>query len=174
MEDHSTTNATLRIFEKLRSLTERVGVVLQARLLRTPADIDGIGEGPLNVRMVKGIYLEPESIAHVEPQPIRDAYFDCAVQLFERGAYVSLATHDHELADRLLAHCRAHGIGRERYELQVLMGVRERLWQAWKKKGEPVRVYVPYGADWRAYSTRRLKKNPQILRHVMRDFFLRR
>ena len=78
------------------------------------------------------------------------------------------------LAERLFEYLRAQGLGQDRYELQVLMGVRERLWQAWRDAQEPVRVYVPYGPDWRAYSTRRLKKNPQILRNVMRGFFSRR
>jgi len=174
MEDHTTVDATLRIFERLRGSSERVGLVLQSRLFRTPADIDALAPGPLNVRMVKGIYLEPAEIAHVDPQPISSAFFECARQLFERGAYVSLATHDDALADRLLEYCRTNDIGQDRYELQVLMGVRERLWQAWKRANEPVRVYVPYGPDWRAYSTRRLKKNPLILQHVMRDFFRRR
>jgi proline dehydrogenase len=174
MEDHTTVDATLRIFERLRGTFERVGLVLQSRLFRTLADIDALAPGPLNVRMVKGIYLEPAEIAHVDPQPISAAFFECSRKLFERGAYVSLATHDDTLADQLLEYCRTNEIGQDRYELQVLMGVRERLWQAWKRANEPVRVYVPYGPDWRAYSTRRLKKNPQILQHLMRDFFSRR
>lgn len=171
MEDHTTTDATLRVFERIRGRSERVGIVLQSRLLRTPDDIEALDARALNVRMVKGIYLEPAEIAHVEAEPIRDAFFECSRRLLERGAYVALATHDGALADRLLAHCRGNGIGKERYELQVLLGVQERLWRSWKQVGEPVRVYVPYGPEWRAYSTRRLKKNPQILRHVMRDFF---
>lgn len=174
MEDHTTTEATLRIFERLRQLSDAVGIVLQSRLLRTPADIDALAAGPLSVRMVKGIYLEPSSIAHVDPEPIRAAYVDCTRRLFERGAYVSLATHDDELARRLLALMRELGIGRDRYEFQVLLGVREELWRAWQTEGHPVRVYVPYGPEWRPYSLRRLRKNPQIFRHVVRDFFTRR
>jgi len=171
MEDHTTTDATLRIFEALRPLSERVGIVLQSRLFRTPADIDALAPGPLNVRMVKGIYLEPAAIALVDAEAIRQAFLDCTRRLFDRGAFVSLATHDKGLADQLLEYMRAHDIGRDRYEFQVLMGVQEPLWQAWKQAGEPVRVYVPFGPDWRAYSTRRLKHNPEILKHVMRNFF---
>jgi len=169
MEDHPTTDATIRIFGRLRARHDNVGIVLQSRLLRTPADIDALPPGPLDVRLVKGIYLEPASIAHVDPEPIRAAYVDCARRLFARGARVSLATHDDGLADRCLAAAREMGTAPERYEFQVLLGVREELWQKWKAAGLCVRVYVPYGPQWRAYSQRRLRKNPQVLRHVLRN-----
>ena len=179
MEDHTTTDGTLRLYERLRPLSERVGIVLQSRLLRTPDDIEALvapaaERRPLNVRMVKGVYLEPPSIAHVEPEPIRCAYVDCSRRLFERGAFVALATHDDVMAERLVALCREMELGPERYELEVLLGVRERLWRRWQDAGLRVRVYVPYGPEWRAYSTRRLRKNPQIFRHVLRDLVRRR
>jgi proline dehydrogenase len=148
--------------------------VLQSRLLRTPADIDRLAPGPLSVRMVKGIYLEPASIAHVDPDPIRDANVECSRKLFERGATIGFATHDEVLGERLLALCRALGVTPDRFEFEVLLGVREPLWEAWRDAGHRVRVYVPYGPEWRAYSTRRLRKNPQIFRHVTRDLLLRR
>jgi proline dehydrogenase len=174
MEDHTTTDATLRVFERLRARHAGVGIVLQSRLLRTPADIARLAPGPLWVRLVKGIYLEPATIAHTEPEPIRAAYVECARLLLERGARLSFATHDEGLAQRLFELCRARGVARQRYELQVLLGVREALWQSWRAAGERVRVYVPYGPEWRAYSTRRLRKNPEIFRHVVRDLLLRR
>jgi proline dehydrogenase len=174
MEDHSTTDATLRAFERLRARHPHVGIVLQSRLLRTPRDIAALAAGPLAVRLVKGIYLEPAAIAHTEPEPIRAAYVECARLLLERGARLSFATHDEDLAARLIELCRSRGVGRERYEFQVLLGVRESLWEAWRAAGERVRVYVPFGPEWRAYSTRRLRKNPQIFRHVLRDLLLRR
>ncbi len=172
MEDHTTTDATLRVFERLRQAVDGgIGIVLQSRLFRTPKDIDALAPGPISVRMVKGIYLEQAEIAHVDPDPIRAAYIECSRRLFERGASISFATHDEGLAESLLALCRELALPKERYEFQVLLGVQERLWQKWRDDGHPVRVYVPFGPEWRAYSTRRLRKNPQILRHVMRDFF---
>jgi len=174
MEDHTTTDATLRIFERLRVRQERVGIVLQSRLKRTPADIAALAPGPLCVRLVKGIYLEPAAIAHTEPEPIRAAYVAMAEQLAARDAFLSFATHDEVLAERLLGLCRTRGTRPEKREFQVLLGVREALWARWKAAGERVRVYVPYGPEWRAYSTRRLRKNPEIFRHVMRDILLRR
>lgn len=169
MEDHPTTDATLRVFEALRARFDNVGIVLQSRLFRTLDDIDRLAPGPLHVRMVKGIYLEPPAIAHTEAEPIRAAYVACTRKLLERGATISFATHDDALADRCVTLIGEFGHPRDGYEFQVLLGVREPLWERWRAAGHSVRVYVPYGPDWRAYSTRRLRKNPQILRHVMRD-----
>lgn len=169
MEDHPTVDATLRIFEALRAEHGHVGIVLQARLLRTPDDIERLAPGPLNVRLVKGIYLEPASVAHTEPEPIRRAFVECARKLLDRDAFPALATHDGPLAEELFALLRERGLGPEDYEMQVLMGVQERLWRRWRADGHPVRVYVPYGPEWREYSLRRMRKNPEILRHVMRS-----
>ena len=168
MEDHTTTDATLRVFERLRQEFDCVGIVLQSRLLRTPQDIASLAPGPLSVRLVKGVYLEPAEIAHVAPEPIREAFVEACRGLFERGAHVSLATHDDVLAERLIRLCRRLELGPDAYEFQVLMGVREPLWETWRRAGHSVRVYVPYGPQWRAYSTRRLRKNPEIVRHVLR------
>lgn len=168
MEDHPTTDGTLRVFARLRAEFDNVGIVLQSRLFRTPRDIAALPDVPVQVRMVKGIYLEPSAIAHVDPEPIRDAYLACCEQLFARGDSISFATHDEHMAERLLELVRRMGIARERYEFQVLMGVREALWTTWREAGHRVRVYVPYGPDWLAYSLRRLKHNPQILEHVVR------
>lgn len=169
MEDHPTTDGTLRVFERLRREHTHVGIVLQARLKRTPEDVRRLAAGPLNVRLVKGIYLEPAEIAHTEPEPIRQAFLELAGQLAARDAFLSLATHDEVLAERCLALLGERGSPRDKREFQVLLGVREPLWAQWRAVGETVRVYVPFGPQWRPYSTRRLRKNPQIFRHVMRD-----
>lgn len=169
MEVHTTTDRTLAVFERLRERHRNVGVVLQSRLFRTPQDIAALKPGPLDVRMVKGVYLEPAAIAHTDPQPIRDAYVRCTELLFERGASVSLATHDDLLAERLIATVSERELTGDRYEFQVLLGVREPLWAQWRADGHRVRVYVPYGPEWRAYSQRRLRKNPELFRHVVRD-----
>jgi proline dehydrogenase len=171
MEDHTTTDAILRLFRRLvEDGFDNVGIVLQSRLLRTPADIEGLPAVPVDVRLVKGIYLEPASIAHVEAEAIRDAYVQAAMSLLAGGHRVALATHDEGMATTVLAEAARLGFAREKYEFEVLMGVQEGLWNRWRAAGERVRVYVPYGAEWRAYSTRRLKKNPQILGYVLRSF----
>ena len=174
MEDHPTTDATLRVFERLRKEFQNVGIVLQSRLFRTPADIDALAEGPLDVRMVKGVYLEPASIAHTEPEPIRQAYLECTEQLLRRGARVALATHDEPMTVRLAELLRELGVGPERYEFQVLMGVAAPLWERLHAAGHPVRVYVPFGPEWRAYSLRRMQKNPELFKAVVRNVFTRK
>jgi len=171
MEDHPTTDATLRVFEALRAKHDKIGLVLQARLFRTLEDIDALAPGPLDVRMVKGIYLEPAHIAHTQVEPIRDAFIACTERLWDRGARVRLATHDAVMADRLFELVRARNLPTSEYELQVLLGVQQKLWQRWKSAGHPVRVYVPFGPEWKAYSLRRLAKNPQIMRAIVHNFF---
>lgn len=170
MEDHPTTDATLRIFEKLRARFDNVGIVLQSRLLRTLDDIAQLAPGPLDVRMVKGIYLEPERIAHTEPAAIRRAFVDCCRALLERGSVrLRLATHDEQMGEELIDLVREFGLSTEEYEFQVLLGVQEQLWTAWQSAGHPVRVYVPFGPEWRSYSQRRLRKNPDLFKAVLRD-----
>ena len=169
MEDASTTDATLRVYSRLRERFDDVGLVLQARLKRTPRDIEQLGERPCDVRVVKGVYLEPPEIAHTDAQAIRQAFVDACAQLFERGHRVAFATHDDLLAESLLALVRERGVAPERHWFEVLMGVRPRLWKQWLEQGERVRVYVPYGSRWRQYSQRRLHSNPEMLGHVMRS-----
>ena len=176
MEDHTTTDATLRIFERLLADHDNVGVVLQSRLKRNDDDVERLlavcPDGrTLDVRMVKGIYLEPAELAHTEPGPIADAFVRQSRRLFEGGARVCLATHDEVMAERLFAEVRALDVPRERYELQVLMGVRRFLWTQWLDAGHPVRVYVPYGPEWRPYSLRRLKKNPKLMAQFAKGVF---
>lgn len=168
MEDAPTTDGTLAVFEKLRQRHSNVGIVLQSRLFRTPEDIAKLAPGPLSVRMVKGIYLEPAAIAHTEPEPIRKAYVECVEQLASRRAKLSLATHDEGLAQRCLEVLQRYNYQKHEYEFQVLLGVREELWRMWREAGHRVRVYVPYGPEWKPYSIRRMRKNPQILGHVIR------
>jgi proline dehydrogenase len=168
MEDAGTTDATLRIFESLRERHDNVGLVLQSRLLRTPGDIRALRPGPLSVRLVKGIYLEPARIAHTEPEPIREAFVECTRLLVERRARISFATHDELLAQRLLPLVESARYAKGDYEMQVLLGVRRELWTTWRASGHTVRVYVPFGPEWKPYSLRRMRKNPQIFWHVVR------
>tara|TARA_R110002126_G_scaffold11114_11_gene50452 strand:- start:6955 stop:7845 length:891 start_codon:yes stop_codon:yes gene_type:complete len=170
MEDHTTTEATLRVFRKLRERFQNVGVVIQSRLFRTADDIAALPEAS-DVRLVKGIYLEPESIAHTDADAIREAFLKDVERLFQGGHSIALATHDAPMAERALRIAEEQGVGRERYEFEVLMGVQETLWTTWRDRGCRVRIYVPFGPGWRAYSQRRLRKNPQILGHVIRNVF---
>ena len=167
MEDHSTTDDTLEIFRSLRARFDNVGIVLQSRLFRTPEDVAALPES-CDVRMVKGIYLEPAEIAHTQPEPIRQAFIDLTDTLLRSGHTVAVATHDPVMADAVLERQAAANVAEERTYFEVLLGVQERLWEDWKARGKTVRAYVPYGPEWRAYSQRRLRKNPEILRHLIK------
>ncbi len=170
MEDHTTTDATLELHRALHAKFEQVGIVIQSRLFRTPKDIEQLPAAS-NVRMVKGIYLEPADIAHTEADPIRKAFAEQSMSLLTAGHKVAFATHDQELGDWLIHACEEASISKASWEFQVLMGVQRSLWSQWRDLGATVRVYVPFGSNWRAYSTRRLAKNPQILGHVLRASF---
>jgi proline dehydrogenase len=167
MEDHTTTDDTLWLFKRLRESFTNVGIVLQSRLHRTPDDIRALPPES-DVRLVKGIYIEPKEIAHTEYVPIRDAFVTECEQLWRAGHRIRLATHDEHMAARCIQLATDLGVARDRYEFEVLLGVQQPLWGRWKARGYTVRVYVPYGPDWRAYSTRRLKKNPAIAGHVIK------
>ena len=179
MEDAPTVDGTLEVFARLRDRHGNLGCVLQARLFRTKDDVGRLlAGGPLNVRLVKGIYLEPPAIAWTEDRDISGSYLELARSLLDGGAFVALATHDDALGGRLLAHLAERGLDRgaaeeRRYEFQLLLGVRRELAAAWRGAGHHVRVYVPYGRDWHAYSLRRLKRNPQIARHVLKALVTR-
>jgi len=173
MEDSSCTDATLDVFERLRSDATAVGTVLQARLHRSRKDIERLLPLQPHVRICKGIYLEPASIAYQQPDDIRSSFLDLVDAMLARPSFVGIATHDDILVQRSLDLLQKHGAGTDRYEFQVLLGVREDLRARLLREGHPVRVYVPYGEQWYAYSLRRLKENPAIAGHVLRSLFSR-
>jgi proline dehydrogenase len=180
MEDASTVQDTLDVFLSVRRDYEALGCVIQSRLFRTEADVERLlDEVPgLNVRLVKGIYLEPAEIAWTEPADISARYLHIAKALLDGGAHVGLATHDAPMADRLRQALSERGLDRgpadqRRYEFQCLMGVQPAFAAAMREQGHQVRMYVPYGEDWHAYSLRRLERNPEIARHVLRSLFSR-
>jgi proline dehydrogenase len=170
MEDSSTTAATLELYRDLRGRGhDRVGVVLQARLRRSLDDVAALAPLEPNVRLCKGIYLEPGDVAHTGFHEIRAAYVRCAEALLDCGATVAFATHDDALiaeAKRLVAR---RGLQRDRSEFQLLLGVRERAADALVHDGHRVRIYVPFGERWYEYSLRRLQENPAIATHVAAD-----
>ncbi len=174
MEDSPTVDATLRVYQRLRRAHgAQVGCVLQSMLRRTEDDARDLlrSPEPLNVRLVKGIYVEPEDVAYRRPQEINDAFLRTLRLLLEGGAFVGAATHDDFLFDSLQALLGKHPEWRPRCELQVLLGVREDLRQRARAADMPVRVYVPYGSHWLPYVKRRLRKNPKLARMAMVGLF---
>ncbi len=174
MEDSSCTSPTLAICKVLRTeFPGRVGPVLQARLRRTMDDVEDLLGEPLNVRLCKGIYLEPRKIAYTDPEIIRANFALGLERLFERGAYVGVATHDERLVWEALRLARRFGLGPERYEFQMLLGVDEELRRILISAGQRLRVYVPFGEQWYPYSIRRLRENPQIAGYAFKAMFRR-
>jgi proline dehydrogenase len=175
MEDAQCTDATLSIYRTLRAeFGNRVGVVLQARLRRTLDDVDSLTEAPANFRLCKGIYLEPRAIAYTDAQTIRDNFTWALERMFERKAYVGIATHDEQLVFEALRLVRRFGLTPAQYEFQMLLGVEEELRRILLKAGHRLRVYVPFGDQWYAYSVRRLRESPQIAGHALRALLHRR
>lgn len=174
MEDSSVTEETIRIFMEARARYERVGLVLQAYLRRSLDDARRAAAARANVRVCKGIYSEPPEIAFAGPEEIRDSFSSIVTLLLEGGSYVGIATHDPVLVERAEASVRRLGLSRDGYEFQMLLGVAPELRRRLVAAGHRLRVYVPYGRAWEAYSTRRLKENPAMAGHVFRGIFLRR
>ena len=167
MEDSSTTSETLRLYRELRQAGfDNVGVVLQAYLRRTLDDIAGLADLEPNVRLCKGIYVEPPSIAYTDYDAVRANYVRALDALLEAGAYVGIATHDEWLLGEALR--RVHGLDPLEYEFQMLLGVREERASRLVAEGHRLRVYVPFGRHWYEYSLRRLQENPAMAGTIAR------
>lgn len=168
MEDRTTTDDTLAIHRELQARTGNLGVVLQAYMRRTLADVDRLPAQTANVRLCKGIYVEPRAVAWKGYETVRHNFVAALEKLIHKGAYVAVATHDEYLVCAAAALLDRHRVPRERYEFQMLLGVEEELGRILIDQGHRLRIYVPYGRDWYAYSVRRLRENPEIAGHVMR------
>ena len=172
MEDSPCHAATFRIYRRLRGMGfDNLGLVLQARMRSGLDDIRRLSDLRPNYRLCKGIYVEPEEIAFQDFQEIRDNYMAMLKAMLDGGSYVGIATHDTWLVERSLELLRERGLGRDDYEFQMLLGVRPELRRKLVGEGHALRVYVPFGRDWYAYSVRRLKENPAIALHVIRAMF---
>ncbi|HEX5467738.1 MAG TPA: proline dehydrogenase family protein [Gaiellaceae bacterium] len=170
MEDSSTTTPTLDLYRELRGEGhENVGIVLQAALKRTPSDIDALAELRPNVRICKGIYVEPSEIAYQEDESIRLNFLDALEVLLEAGSRVGIATHDDWLLGEALALLAQRETSPSAYEFQMLLGVRPELGDELVREGQDLRIYVPYGRHWYEYSLRRLQENPKLAGYVAVD-----
>lgn len=171
MEDHSTTDRTLAIYRDIFSRHQNVGVVFQAYMRRTLADIAALPAEGANVRLCKGIYIEPRTVAWKGYETVRMNFLRALEKLFATGVYVGIATHDEHLACGAVALVDRLKVPRERYEFQMLYGVDPELRKILIAGGHRLRVYVPYGKDWYPYSTRRLRENPEVATHVLKGMF---
>ena len=170
MEDSSTTSETLALYRGLREEGhENLGVVLQSALKRTLADIEALADLKPNVRVCKGIYVEPSEIAYQDDEIVRLNFLDALEALFDLGSYVGIATHDDWLIGEALALVERRKLPEDAYEFQMLLGVRPERGDELVREGHRLRVYVPFGRRWYEYSVRRLQENPKLAGYVALD-----
>jgi proline dehydrogenase len=173
MEDHTCTSATIDIFLRLKENYDNVGVVIQSYLRRTIDDVNILSKHKANLRLCKGIYIEPRDIVYKDRSIIKENFKYALEKLLSAGCYIGIATHDEELVWHALSQIDKHKLNKNEYEFQMLLGVSEGLRDILVSAGHRMRVYVPYGEHWYAYSMRRLKENPNISRSIIKNMFIR-
>lgn len=172
MEDRHTTSDTIDLYLRLKKEFEgHVGTVIQAYLRRTSADIDNLIRQRANLRLCKGIYVEPREAAYKDMAIINLNYAYNLEKLLAAGCYVGIATHDEKLVWQAMTLVEKYKLNPEDYEFQMLLGVDEQLRRIIVEAGHRMRVYVPFGEEWYAYSTRRLKENPKMAGYVFKRIF---
>lgn len=173
MEDHTTTDSTLSAVRLLREEFPWLGTVLQAYLRRTEADCRDLAYPGSRIRLCKGAYAEPESVAYVEPAEIDKAYVRCLRILMTGAGYPMVATHDPRLVEIALTLADRQHRSKDSFELQMLYGIRPAEQARLAALGHRMRVYVPYGSDWYGYLVRRLAEKPANLRFFARSLVSR-
>ena len=175
MEDSSMTDVTLDLFRMLRREIPQSGVVIQAYLKRSEQDVRNLlNEAPTNIRVCKGIYREPESIAWNNRQTIRENFINLLEIIFEGNGYPAIATHDPFLIRSALGIIAKRNIRSDRYEFQMLHGVGFQWRKILLDGGHRLRIYIPFGEAWRAYSFRRFRENPTLALYVIKNLLDRR
>ena len=173
MEDSSCTDETLRIYRALRKDHSNAGVVIQAYLRRTASDVEALKDLRPNYRVCKGVYVEPPEIAFHDMRDINRNYIALLESLLRNGSYVGIATHDELIiseAFRLIGELK---LPTAAYEFQMLLGVNEHLRDMIVAAGHKLRLYIPFGHDWYAYSVRRLRENPRLAGYVLKAMLRR-
>jgi proline dehydrogenase len=171
MEDSSCTTETLQIYRQLRGKYSNVGVVIQAYLRRTAGDVDALQDLHPNYRLCKGVYVEPREISYRDMRVINRNYTYLLEKLLRNGSYVGIATHDELMVWEAIRIIRDLRLPTAAYEFQMLLGVDEQLRDIIHAAGHHLRVYIPFGRDWYAYSVRRLKENPRLAGYVFKAMF---
>jgi len=169
MENSPYTDVTLEVFETLWNLEYRnIGVVLQSYLFRTERDLRRMNELGARVRLVKGAYREPAPVAYQQKSDVDAAYLRQMRLLLDHGAYPAFATHDVALLNEIKSYATERGVTRDRYEFQMLYGVRRDLQISFVTDGYRMRIYVPFGKEWFPYFMRRLGERPANVLFVLR------
>jgi proline dehydrogenase len=174
MEESAHVDATLRIFRRLREAgRESVGTVLQSYLYRTEADLEALLDLTPNLRFVKGAYLEPPELAYPQKDDVDAAYARLMERSLAAGGFTAIATHDERLIERAIAFAEREGVARDRFQFQMLYGIRSKLQVDLVRRGYDVLVATPYGPEWYRYLMRRLAERPANLLFFARSFVRR-
>ena len=171
MEDSSCTADTIDVYRALRKDFRNVGIAIQAYLRRSRSDVAALVKERANLRLCKGIYLEPEEIAFQSYEEINQSYKQLLREILVSRSYVGIATHDTPLVEEAYTLIKELKLRRDEYEFQMLLGVRPELRDRIVRDGHRMRIYVPYGRDWYGYSLRRFKENPQIAGYIVKAAF---
>jgi proline dehydrogenase len=173
MESSAHTDRTLAVHRHLWSRYRNVGIVLQSYLLRTDADLEQAIRDGIRVRLVKGAYDEPATVAYRSKRDVDAAFLKQTKRLLDAGDYPAIATHDERLIRATQVYAESKGIARTRYEFQMLYGIRRDLQAALVKERHYVRIYTPYGHQWYGYMMRRLAERPANLWFVLKNLMRR-
>lgn len=179
MEDSQCVDREITLFRRLKDeFPENTGLVFQSYMKRTLDDIKGLEDlntvsNPVNYRLCKGIYVEPAEVAFKKYQEINDHFLTDLEYIFENKMYPGIATHDKPLVEGAYKLIEKYNVPKEMYEFQMLYGVTPELRKSVVEKGHRMRVYVPFGSQWFAYSTRRLKENPRMASLIIKALFFR-
>lgn len=172
MEESSKTDATIQVFKRLRAEFDNVGIVIQSYLYRSEKDIEDLLKLNARIRLCKGAYKEPPSVAFPNKSDVDANYVKLTGLLLSSGIYHGLATHDQNMISSAIQFAKEQGISSDNYEFQMLYGIRRDLQQKLVREGYRMRVYVPYGRYWYPYFMRRLAERPAniwfVLRNVMK------
>lgn len=171
MENSPFTEITIKYFKMLQEEFDNVGIVLQAYLKRTEKDVEELNKTDSNYRLCKGIYVEPAAIAFKDKQKVRDNFLLLLEKMLKNGSYVGIATHDDHLIKGSYELIEKMNLSKVKYEFQMLYGVLEKLRDQINSDGHKIRVYIPYGKKWYAYSLRRMQENPEIAMHITKSVF---
>ena len=179
MEDVQCVDLEIELFRKLNAeFPKNVGLVIQAYLKRTLSDIKALmdlqkDDTPINYRLCKGIYNESPDVAYKKYQEINDHYLEDLEYMIKSNIFPGIATHDIPLVEGAYRLIEKYALSKDKYEFQMLYGVRPELRQSILDKGHQVRVYIPYGKQWMGYSIRRIKENPKMASYILKALLFR-
>jgi proline dehydrogenase len=171
MEGSGYTQSTLDMVFRARKEFENVGAVIQAYLYRSEADVRGLLEARTRIRLCKGAYLEPESVAFKEKRDTDANFVKLLKMLLDSGIYHGIATHDLAMISATKRYARERKIAKDQFEFQMLYGVRREVQQKLSRQGYNVRIYIPYGRWWYPYFMRRLAERPANLLFILKTLF---